>query len=348
MASALSAQMSGQMPGCPAAIRVMSRKPPAASCSRAPCSSPRSAASVHEGGRRQVGHVGHHGHQARRARPGSRATTSAPSSARTARDPGVGVGVGGRRRGQHPGGPDEQLGGGALDARPAREPAMGWPPTKRGRSTAATSGPLTLPTSVTTASGFQPVGRQDVRDDRRRPRGPGWPPPPGRRSRSSPSASRAPSATARAAVPGVGVGAGHVPAPGAQGHAHRAADQAGADDHGPPDRPDAGGGPAADGSVGEVVTESLGALEVDVVDLVPRAVGGDVQHDPDAAGTEPTMASSRAQISGTAPRPMVRAAVAGKIDTMSSVAVNRMRDDVVLDQAVAVHDRGSAGPPPAR
>ena len=33
-------------------------------------------------------------------------------------------------------------------------PAMGWPPTNRGRSTAATSGPLTLPTSVTTASGF--------------------------------------------------------------------------------------------------------------------------------------------------------------------------------------------------
>ena len=36
------------------------------------------------------------------------------------------------------------------------------------------------------------------------------------------------------------------------------------------------------------------------------------------------MDSSRAQISGTAPRPMLRAAVAGKVDTMSSVAVKRM------------------------
>ena len=37
--AALSAQTSGQMAGCPAAIRVMSRKPPAASRSRAACSS---------------------------------------------------------------------------------------------------------------------------------------------------------------------------------------------------------------------------------------------------------------------------------------------------------------------
>ena len=42
------------------------------------------------------------------------------------------------------------------------------------------------------------------------------------------------------------------------------------------------------------------------------------------SGTEPTMASSRAQMSGTAPSPMVRAAVAGKTDTMSSVAVKRI------------------------
>ena len=44
-------------------------------------------------------------------------------------------------------------------------PAMGWPPTKRGRSTAATSGPFTLPTSVTTAAGFQSGDGQDVGDD---------------------------------------------------------------------------------------------------------------------------------------------------------------------------------------
>src|SRR5581483_10630528 len=41
-------------------------------------------------------------------------------------------------------------------------------------------------------------------------------------------------------------------------------------------------------------------------------------------GTDPSTDSSRAQISGTAPSPMDRAAVAGKVDTRSSVAVNRI------------------------
>ena len=44
MAVRFSAQMSGQMPGCPEAMRVMSRKPPAASRSRARCSVARSSA----------------------------------------------------------------------------------------------------------------------------------------------------------------------------------------------------------------------------------------------------------------------------------------------------------------
>ena len=45
MGRAFSAQMSGQMPGCPAATRVMSRNPPAARRSRAPsCSAPALAA----------------------------------------------------------------------------------------------------------------------------------------------------------------------------------------------------------------------------------------------------------------------------------------------------------------
>ena len=41
-------------------------------------------------------------------------------------------------------------------------------------------------------------------------------------------------------------------------------------------------------------------------------------------GVEPAMDSSRAQISGTSPRPMLRAAVAGKTLVRSSVAVNRI------------------------
>ena len=44
-----------------------------------------------------------------------------------------------------------------------------------------------------------------------------------------------------------------------------------------------GGVPAEpESSVGEIVTESLSALEVDVVDVLPRAFGGDMEHDPDA------------------------------------------------------------------
>ena len=44
MAAAFSRQMSGQMPGWPAATRVMSRKPPAAKRSTAECSSERAEA----------------------------------------------------------------------------------------------------------------------------------------------------------------------------------------------------------------------------------------------------------------------------------------------------------------
>ncbi len=157
-------------------------------------------------------------------------------------------------------------------------PAIGWPPTKRGRSTAATSGPFTPPTSVTTASPFQSG------DDRM----------PAMTSaatwtgvatttrsalRSSPSTSRAPSSTARAAVPGVA----SVPVT-CQPWARSAMPTD------PPMRPVpmtmARPGALARGaapSVGEVVTEPLGALEVDVVDVVPGAFGGDVEHDPDAA-----------------------------------------------------------------
>ncbi len=41
-------------------------------------------------------------------------------------------------------------------------------------------------------------------------------------------------------------------------------------------------------------------------------------------GVAPAIDNSRAQISGTAPSPIDRAAVAGKVETMSSVAVKRM------------------------
>ncbi len=63
MAVRFSAQMSGQIPGWPEAMRVMSRKPPAARRSRARCSVARSSARRISAAAVEVGHVGHHRHQ---------------------------------------------------------------------------------------------------------------------------------------------------------------------------------------------------------------------------------------------------------------------------------------------
>ena len=90
------------------------------------------------------------------------------------------------------------------------QPAIGWPPTKRGSSTAATTGALTLPTSVTkpvrsrrahacTASAIGEHGRRDERD--RRATG------------SSPTASIAPRSRASASVAAFTSDPMHAPAP---------------------------------------------------------------------------------------------------------------------------------------
>ena len=115
MAAAFWVQMSGQMPGWPAATRVMSRNPPAARRSRAPCSTARlparfiRVAAVRWGTCDTmatrvswlVGRERHHlGPEAAHRRPQA--------------GEGIGIGVGGG--GEHPGGPDEQLGVGPLDA----------------------------------------------------------------------------------------------------------------------------------------------------------------------------------------------------------------------------------------
>ena len=63
MASRFSAQMSGQMTGDPAATRVMSRNPPAASRRTARVLLGPVGGQGHEGGGGQVGDVGHEGHQ---------------------------------------------------------------------------------------------------------------------------------------------------------------------------------------------------------------------------------------------------------------------------------------------
>ena len=82
MASAFSAQMSGQIVGWPAATRVMSRNPPAASRSRAPSASAPSAAAFMRVAATRCG-TWETTATSRSWSAGESATTSAPSSATT-------------------------------------------------------------------------------------------------------------------------------------------------------------------------------------------------------------------------------------------------------------------------
>ena len=56
------------------------------------------------------------------------------------------------------------------------------------------------------------------------------------------------------------------------------------------------------------------------------------------SGMAPGTAISAAHSRGTAPNPISRMAVAGKMLVTSAVAVKSDADDVVLDQAVALHE----------
>ena len=164
MASALSSQMSGQMAGWPAAIRVMSRNPPAASWSRAACSSPRPAArsirvaAVRWGTWETTatrascwdGVQGHHvGSQVGQ-------DVADPGVGRRGRSPRWGSAPRWRPRTAHPR---------PRPGRPARSRPWGGPPTKNGWSTEATSGPFTPPTSVMTVLAGPRRRVQDVPDD---------------------------------------------------------------------------------------------------------------------------------------------------------------------------------------
>ena len=241
MAAALSSQMPGQIVGWPAAMRVMSRKPPAASCSRAPCSSPRSAASAIRVAAVRWG-TWETTATSESCSAGVQGDHVGPELGQDGVDPGIGAGVGGRGRGEHPGCPDEELARGALDA-DLLAAGHGVAADEPGPVDGGHQGALDAADVGHHGIGVPPVVVQDVGDDRRghvhrrghhhqlgravlplgveRPQLHG----PGGRARG-------------------GVGSGHVPAPGAQGHAHRPADEAGADDHGPP-----GGTVGRDGSV---------------------------------------------------------------------------------------------------
>ena len=99
MASALSSQMSGQMEGWPAAIRVMSRKPPGGQLQQGGVLLAQAGGQVHQGGRGQVGHVGDHRHQGvvlgrvpgRPRWPRGRRARCAPGRRRPGRSTSVGV-----------------------------------------------------------------------------------------------------------------------------------------------------------------------------------------------------------------------------------------------------------------
>ncbi len=147
MAVRFSAQMSGQMPGWPDAMRVMSRKPPAASRSRARCSVDRSSARRIREAAARCGTC-----ETTATNPswwsGASAITSAPRPVMTDRSRAkdvssvVPVGVSTQTA-------PAKRSGSAPSIPSCSEPAMGWPPMKRGSSTASTIDALTLPTSVT-------------------------------------------------------------------------------------------------------------------------------------------------------------------------------------------------------
>ena len=147
MASRFSAQMSGQMAGEPAATRVMSRKPPAARRRRAACSSAPSAAramsvaAVRWGTWDTIA-------TSSSWRSGGRATTSAPRDVTTDRMRAKALGSVSTVGVSTHVAPSKRLAS-APSTPSCSEPAMGWPPTNRASATAAATGPLTLPTSVT-------------------------------------------------------------------------------------------------------------------------------------------------------------------------------------------------------
>ena len=150
MELAFSAQMSGQIPGWPAATRVMSRKPPAASRSSAPsCSAPALAAFIIVAATR----CGTWDTTAtsRSWSDGDSTSTSAPrlittpfrrsNEARSVAAVGVRTQTAPSKR------------SGSAPCRPiCSEPAIGWPPMKREWSAAATMAAFTPLTSLTTAS----------------------------------------------------------------------------------------------------------------------------------------------------------------------------------------------------
>src|ERR1700674_1244886 len=207
---------------------------------------------------------------------------------------------------------------------------------------AASSGPFTLPTSVITTSGRHPP---EVRTSpiTRAAAWTGVATTTRSASASTPPTVRAPSSTARSATPSpvstpltcqrrsrrarpTDPPMSPVPKIMARGVTRSPGPSAGA-----------GSGPRP--SVGEVVTESLGALEVDMMDLFPGAVRGDMQQDPDAVLHRP----DDSQLAGTDQRHGAQAHRPGRGGREQRADVlgggEQDGDEVVLDQPVALQDQ---------
>ena len=151
MAARFCSQTSGQMVGLPAAIRVMSRKPPAASRNRDRCSSARSRATVTSAAAVRCG-TWDTTATSSSCREASIVSTSAPKESATSRTSWnaasevLPLGVSTQTA-------PSKSEASAPSSPSCSEPAIGCPPTNLGSSTASTICRFTPPTSVTAARG---------------------------------------------------------------------------------------------------------------------------------------------------------------------------------------------------
>ena len=209
-------QMSGQIAGCPAAMRVMSRNPPAASRSSSACSLAAVGGDVHQRGRRELRHVAHDRHE-RVVVLGRDLDDLGAEPADHAPDRGVRGRGRCRRSGVSTHVAPANRSASAPSSPSCSEPAIGCPPTKRGASIRAcrraprrAPRAFTEPTSVTagapassastTSSATRPTGTATITTSA---------PATASATRAGDRRDRAQLRRARAATSGVGVVAAH-------------------------------------------------------------------------------------------------------------------------------------------
>ena len=278
MAGALSRQMSGQIAGDPAAILVMSRKPPAASLSKRRVGVGGFGGEPHEGGGGQVRHVGDDRHEVVVA-VGRECHQVGTQAGYDGLDRRKGPRVGRGRRREDPGRHRRTAPGRHHRGPPAPIPPSGARRQSAGGEISETIGPFTPPTSVTTRLAGLVHGEQgvDLGGDRRHRGG---------HERDGGEVVHAelvdrpelPSAP----CPGlIEIAPGDMPSLRPQGERDRG-----------PHEPEAGHlrtartvavAPRRPASVGEVIAKPAGTFEIDMVELFSCALGVKVQQNPDTA-----------------------------------------------------------------